>query len=198
MLMVGFNRRFSRYAREAKRHLNGRINPLVIHYRMNAGYLQPDHWLHGVEGGGRIIGEACHIIDLFSYLVDARVRSVTSTSLDPRTSSVLADDNRIILLSYEDGSVAVLEYFAIGSKAFPKESLEIHFDEKTIVVDDYKSITGYGVVVEEIRSRESDKGQFEELVAIEEVLRGAKGELPIPLESLFETTAVTIAAQQSR
>ena len=121
MLMVGFNRRFSRYVREAKRHLAGRINPLVIHYRMNAGYVPPDHWLHGVEGGGRIIGEACHIVDLFSYLVDAPVRSVTSSSLDPSTSSVLADDNRVILLSYEDGSIAVLEYFAIGSKVFPKE-----------------------------------------------------------------------------
>jgi predicted dehydrogenase len=195
ILMVGFNRRFSRYAREAKRHLEARINPLFIHYRMNAGYVPPDHWVHGSEGGGRIIGEACHIIDLFSYLVGAPVRSVTSSSLRPKTSSVRADDNRVILLDYEDGSVAVLEYFTIGSKDYPKECLEIHFDERTIVVDDYKSIDGYGVGVQEIRSKQSEKGQFEELVAVAEILRSGKGELPIPLESLFETTAVTIAAQ---
>jgi predicted dehydrogenase len=198
LLMVGFNRRFSRYTREAKRHVERRINPLLIHYRMNAGYIPPEHWVHGSEGGGRIIGEACHIVDLFSYLVGAPVRSVTASSITPATSSVRSDDNRVIVLSYEDGSLAILEYFAVGSRDYPKEYLEIHFDEKTIVVDDYKSIQGYGVALEEMHSKESEKGQFEELVALQEFLRGDNGELPISLESLFETTAVTIAVQHGR
>jgi len=192
LLMVGFNRRFSKYAREVKKHVQNRINPLFIHYRMNAGYIPLDHWVHTEEGGGRIIGEACHLIDLFSYLVGSPVRACSSAGLRPATESISASDNKSIILEYEDGSVASLDYFAVGSKELPKEWLEVHFDEKSIIVDDYKSIKGCGVKVTDIHSQVSDKGQLEELEELCKCLNGEKDGWPIELESMIETTEVTL------
>ena len=191
ILMVGFNRRFSKYAGEVKKHTDKHINPLFIHYRMNAGYIPLDHWVHSEEGGGRIIGEACHIIDLFSYLVDSPVRAYSSAGLKPVTESISASDNKSIILEYEDGSVASLDYFAVGSKELPKEWLEVHFDEKSIIVDDYKSIKGYGVKVADIHSQMPDKGQLEELEELYRCLNGENKNWPIELESMIETTEVT-------
>lgn len=191
ILMVGFNRRFSKYAREIKKHVEKRINPLFIHYRMNAGYIPLDSWGHTEEGGGRIVGEACHIIDLFSFLVDAPVRAVSAGSLQPRTESISASDNKSILLEYEDGSVATLEYFAVGSREYPKEFMEVHFDEKTIIVDDYKDIHGYGIQVAEIKSKVSDKGQLDELDRLFGFLKGEYLQCPILLENIIQTTEIS-------
>ena len=192
LLTVGFNRRFSQYAREVKKHVQNRINPLFIHYRMNAGYIPLDHWVHTEEGGGRIIGEACHIIDLFSYLTDSPVKAYSSVGLRPATKSISTSDNKSIILEYEDGSVASLDYFAVGSKELSKEWLEVHFDEKSIVVDDYKSIKGYGVKVADIHSQTPDKGQLEELKEMYRCLNGENKGWPIELESMVETTEVTL------
>jgi predicted dehydrogenase len=192
-LMVGFNRRFSPYIQEVKRHTEKRINPLFIHYRMNAGYIPLEHWVHTTEGGGRIIGEACHIIDLFSYLIGSPVKSFATASISPRTTSLSGADNRSILFEYEDGSIATLEYFAVGSKSLSKELLEIHYDEKSLIVDDYKSILGYGEQVANINSKTSKKGHFEELEAMSKfLLDKANNSLPIDLESIFETTKLAI------
>jgi predicted dehydrogenase len=195
MLTVGFNRRYSKFAREVKKYTSIRINPLFIHYRMNAGYVPMDHWLHSEEGGGRIIGEACHIFDLFSYLVDSPVKALSSGRIRPRTGSISRSDNISVVLEYEDGSIATLEYIAVGSSLFPKEYLEVHFDEKTIVVDDYRSISGYGIRVENLKSQISDKGHLDELAAVSEALR--EGKLPIPLESIFETTKLAFDVSDS-
>ena len=159
--MVGFNRRFSPYAQEAKKHIQQRINPLFMHYRVNAGYIPLDHWVHGEEGGGRIIGEACHFIDLFTFFAECKVKAIYTSTLIPKTESLSRDDHRVIVLNYEDGSIATLEYFASGSKEFSKEYFEIHFDEKTIVIDDFKSIKGYGVKINDIRSKRFRKRTFE-------------------------------------
>jgi predicted dehydrogenase len=159
---------------------------------MNAGYSPMESWIHSEEGGGRIIGEACHIIDLFSYLIDAPVRSVSAASLQPGTESVCASDNKSIILEYEDGSVATLEYYSVGSREYPKEFMEVHFDEKTIVMDNYKSIHGYGVKTADIKSRQSNKGQLEELVDLYECVKQRIGGWPIPIEEMFETTMITL------
>nr|MBC8360805.1 bi-domain-containing oxidoreductase [Candidatus Desulfatibia profunda] len=192
LLMVGFNRRFSKYAREIKKHVMNRVNPLFIHYRMNAGYSPMDSWVHTEEGGGRIIGEACHIIDLFSYLIDSPVRAFSSASLHPKTDSISSSDNKSIILEYEDGSVATLEYFAVGSSKIPKEYMEVHFDEKSIIVDDYKSIRGYSVDTANIKTKRQDKGQLEELIDLYECLKKRTDGWPIPIESMFETTMITL------
>jgi predicted dehydrogenase/threonine dehydrogenase-like Zn-dependent dehydrogenase len=192
LLMVGFNRRFSEYAREAKRHIRNRMNPLFLHYRVNAGYIPLDHWVHVEEGGGRIIGEVCHFIDLFTYFTECRVKGIYTSTLAPKTQSVSSEDNRVIVLNYEDGSIATLEYFALGSKNFPKEYIEIHFDEKTIIIDDFKSIKGFGLEVKEIKGRASEKGHLRELEVLNDVLQGKTSQWPIELWDMFQTTEVTL------
>jgi len=190
-LLVGFNRRFSPYIQEIKKHTVKRINPLFIHYRMNAGYLPLDHWVHGEEGGGRIIGEACHIIDLFSFLIDSKVKSYGVSSMVPTTGSLSKTDNKSIFLEYDDGSVASLGYLSLGSKDLNKEYLEVHFDEKTIIVDDYKALKGYGVKVNLPTRRIPDKGHLDELGVLADCIH--RGINPIALESIFETTEVTLS-----
>lgn len=192
LLMVGFNRRFSKYAQEAKRHTDKRINPLFMHYRVNAGYIPLDHWVHGEEGGGRVIGEACHFIDLFTFFTECKVKEIYTSTLTPKTQSLSADDNRVIVLNYEDGSVATLEYFATGSKEFPKEYFEIHFDEKTVVIDDYKSIRGYGVKIDEMKGDIPEKGHLRELEVFYEASQRKTEKWPIELWDLLQTTEVTL------
>jgi predicted dehydrogenase len=162
-----------------------------MHCRVNAGYIPLDHWVHGEEGGGRIIGEICHFIDLFTFFVECKVRGVYTSALIPKTKSLSSSDNRVIVLNYEDGSMATLEYFAVGSKAFPKEYMEIHFDEKTIVIDDFKSMKGFGVQVKQMKGRVSEKGHREELQALSDVLQGRTSKWPIELWDLIQTTALT-------
>ena len=191
LLFVGFNRRFSKYAREIKKHIENRVNPLFIQCRMNAGYIPQSSWVHTEEGGGRIIGEACHIIDLFSFLVESPVRSYSIGSIRPKTNSISSSDNKSIIFEYEDGSLATLEYFAVGSQELSKELLEVHFDEKTIILNDYKFLKGYGLKVIDLKSPLSEKGQREELEVLADCLNGEGNEWPIPLWSIIETTKIT-------
>lgn len=195
VLFTGFNRRFSIYAQEIKKHTDKRINPLFIHYRMNAGYIPLDHWVH--EDGGRIVGEACHIIDLMSFLTGEAIKSVSVDSLMPATEKFSSSDNKAITLAYEDGSIATIHYFAVGNKEYPKEYMEVHFDEKTIILDDYKSLRGFGLKVNEISTPTSQKGQFEELELLHSVLTLRDKQWPISLENMIETTKVTFAVVQS-
>jgi predicted dehydrogenase/threonine dehydrogenase-like Zn-dependent dehydrogenase len=193
LLMVGFNRRFSEYAREVKRHVQNRINPLFIHYRMNAGYIPLNHWVHTEEGGGRIIGEACHIIDLFAYLVGHPVKAFASASLQPKTKSLSTSDNKSIVIEYEDGSVGNLQYFALGSAELPKERLEVHFDGKSVVMDNYMSIRAHGFQMAKIKSSIPEKGFLEELIKLSHCLKTDYDNWPIPLGSLLETARLILA-----
>jgi len=197
--MVGYNRRFSPVAVEIQRHVAKRRNPLLIHYRLNAGFIPLDHWVHGPEGGGRIVGEACHIVDLFTSLIGSKVCALSVHRLMPRTSAFSGADNVAATLEYEDGSVAVLEYLAIGSKQFPKEYMEIHFDEKTLVMDDYKTLSGYGLNVKSVSSSMSQKGQLQELEAFHAVLTDphCAEKYPIPLWDLAQTSEITFKMREA-
>src|SRR5204863_2252177 len=128
MLVVGFNRRFSPLIREVKTNLERRSGPVVITYRMNAGHIPTDAWVHGPEGGGRIIGEACHIFDLFNYIVGGFPEEVTAVPLRPFASCAPVSDNFVATLRYSEGSLCTLAYTSIGSPELPKESMEIFFD----------------------------------------------------------------------
>ncbi len=189
VLMVGFNRRFSKYAREIKKHTDQRINPLFIRYRMNAGYIPLDHWVH--DSGGRIVGEACHLIDLMTFFTGCKIVSVNFESLSPANEHFSPADNKSISLKYKDGSLCTIDYFAVGNNDFPKEYMEVHFDNKTIVLDDYKKLAGYGVALNEIATSESRKGQFEELEVLYDVLSGKTKDWPIELWDMIQTTAIT-------
>jgi len=191
LLTVGFNRRFSKYALEIKKHVTKRINPLFIHYRMNAGHIPKDHWINTKEGGGRIIGEACHIIDLFSFLTESPVITFKAGTIRPKTQSIDSFDNTSIVLEYEDGSVATLEYFTVGSKKFAKEYMEVHFDEKSIIMNDYTSLSGFGINLKTIQSSAPEKGLLEELQHLYLSLTDKKKQWPITLWELLHTTEIT-------
>ena len=192
MLMVGFNRRFSKYAQEIKRLLDGRTAPAFIRYRMNAGFVPADAWVHG--DGGRIIGEGCHLIDLMQYLIDRPVSDCSVASFKPKSGYYLSEDNRFITMEFEDGSVAEIEYFSCGSKELPKEYMEFHWENKSIIMDDYKLLTGYGVKVKSHKSALSKKGHEEEWLAMYDALK--TGNNPIDVNSLFRTTELSIASSQ--
>jgi len=193
ILFVGFNRRFSKYAQEIKRHTDKRVNPVYANYSMNAGFAPSDSWIH--EDGGRIVGEGCHIIDLMSFITGSKIKSICVESLTPTTKHFKSSDNKAITLKYIDGSVCVINYFSVGNKLLSKEILEVHFDGKSIVLDDYKKLMGYGVEIKALSSNISEKGQLEELIVLYDALRGNSESWPISLDSLIETTEITFIAK---
>jgi predicted dehydrogenase/threonine dehydrogenase-like Zn-dependent dehydrogenase len=195
LLFVGFNRRFSKYATEIKRHTSSRVNPLFIQYRMNAGYIPYDNWVH--ESGGRIVGEACHIIDLMTYLTESTVQSISVESLDPTNEKYHSSDNKSVVLKYADGSISNIQYFSCGSTELPKEYMEIHFDGKSIVMDDYKSLKGYGLKIQETQSTISQKGQLEELHVLYDCLRGPTNRWPIDLWDIVQTTKASFLINEN-
>ena len=192
LLMVGFNRRFSTYCVEIKRHLEKRSAPVFILYRMNAGYVPSDGWVHG--DGGRIIGEGCHIIDLMQYLVGSEVSSCSVSHFHPKKGIYLSEDNRCISLEFEDGSVAVIDYISCGNKEIPKEYMEVHYEGKTITLSDYQKLEGYGVKLKSLKSSTPAKGHKEEWNALYHNFK--EGTCPIPIDSLIKTTELSILASQ--
>jgi predicted dehydrogenase/threonine dehydrogenase-like Zn-dependent dehydrogenase len=187
VLMVGFNRRFSRHAQEIKSKLIYRSSPLLMRYRMNAGFVPYDSWAH--EDGGRIIGEACHIIDLMLYLTDSEVSDYVVNTLHSDLGRFKATDNRSISLRFKDGSIAVIDYFSCGSMELAKEYLEVHYDNKSILMDDYKSLKGYGIKVKEMKTPLPAKGHEEEWIELYNSLK--VGNWPIPLENILHTTKIS-------
>ncbi len=190
VLLTGFNRRFSKYARAIQEAVQKRTNPMILNYRMNAGYLPLDHWAHGEEGGGRNIGEACHIYDLFTYLTGGKVVRVEAQSIKPKTGYYSALDNFVASLSFEDGSVATLTYTALGSKDYPKEQLEVFVDGKVIALNDYRELSASGLSIAKLAGKVPDKGQKEELEAFARAIQNG-GEWPISLWQQLQATRIS-------
>jgi len=171
-----------------------RTNPIMVDYRMNAGYIPLDHWVHGSEGGGRNIGEACHLYDLFTFLTGSKVVTVTALSIKPTTGHYSPKDNFTASMSFEDGSTASLTYSALGEKAFPKERMDLHFDGKTIVLDDYKKLEVHGAKSKKLESATPSKGQLEELEAFANAIRKG-GDWPIPLWQQLQASRISLAVE---
>jgi predicted dehydrogenase/threonine dehydrogenase-like Zn-dependent dehydrogenase len=163
VLLTGFNRRFSPHIKRIKEIMDKRTNPMIINYRMNAGYIPLDHWVHGPEGGGRNIGEACHIYDLFTFLTNAKLTQLNANSIHPQTGYYSSRDNFICTAAFEDGSIATLLYTALGAKAYPKEKMEIYVDGQVLFMDDYKRVEIIGSRENGITTKAVDKGLEEEL-----------------------------------
>ena len=192
-ITVGFNRRFAPLAVKMKQ-LSGK-GPKNIVATMNAGFIPPDSWVHDpVIGGGRILGEACHFIDLCSYLSDSRVCSVFMNALGPMPNELT--DNASIVLQYENGSNAVINYFSNGSKTYPKERIEVFAGGSVLVLDNWRSLKGYGVKGFSSCSGRMDKGHKAQFLLLKE--RTEKGGEPlIPFESIKNTTLTSFAAIES-
>lgn len=196
LLLTGFNRRFSPAIVRCKEILHNRTTPIIVNYRMNAGYIPLDHWVHTEEGGGRNIGEACHIYDLFNYLTDgAKVGQVQACSISPRGKQWVRNDNFVATIKYEDGSVCTLTYTALGDKSYPKERMEIFADGKVISMDDFKSLHVVGGKHKGWNSSVVDKGQFQELKAIAQALSGKSG-WPITLADQIQATRISFDVER--
>ena len=170
LLMVGFNRRFAPLAQEVKKFLSGRSTPLVMSYRVNAGYIPSESWVHDPEvGGGRLLGEGCHFIDFLHYLSDSQAVQVSAVAIAGALGRYRRDDNLAISLTFQDGSVGNIIYTAKGSKAFSRERFEVFCEDSVAVLEDFRR----GQLVQGGRSRSLKKLSMD---------MGYRGEL----ESFFE------------
>jgi predicted dehydrogenase/threonine dehydrogenase-like Zn-dependent dehydrogenase len=191
-LMVGFNRRFSPLAHRAKEFFAGGGTPLSILYRVNAGRLPKEHWLQdSQQGGGRIVGEVCHFIDLMQFLIGAPPVSVFAESVSAKTDKIIDADSVFITLRFADGSNGSIAYLSEGDRGLPKERVEIFGGGKSFVLDDFRRAFIYRDGREEqITLRAQDKGQHDQVRAVCAcVLEG--GAAPISLEELAITTRTT-------
>ncbi|MPR34242.1 bi-domain-containing oxidoreductase [Salmonirosea aquatica] len=192
-LTVGFNRRFSPHARKMKALLGSA--PMNVVATMNAGFIPVNSWVHDrTVGGGRILGEACHFIDLITYLTGSRVSAVCMNALGTHPSETT--DNASILLRYENGSTGVINYFANGSKAYSKERVEVYSQDRTLILDNFRTLTGYGFKGFSKLKTPLDKGHREQFRQLLDSVR-AGGTSPIPLDDLLNTTRATLAAVES-
>ncbi len=195
LLMTGFNRRFSPLAQSLKSQISNLQEPKHLHYRINAGYLPPNHWTQvPAIGGGRIIGEACHFIDLITFLVGALPVSVSAHAL-PNISKY-SEDNVSMTFTFADGSIGVVDYLANGDKSMPKERLEIFCGGMVAVLDDYVSLTTLKDGKRKEERRAQDKGWRAEMAAFAESVKSGK-EPPIPYEQIIAVTRSTFAAVES-
>ena len=192
LLMVGFNRRFSPAVQTLKSVLAQRTSPLVINYRLNGGYIPLDHWIQTEQGGGRNIGEACHMYDVFRALSGKPAVSISATSINPSGHPYLPTDNFAATVAYEDGSIGNLVYTAMGpKKGLPKERIEVFCDGEAYVVDDFKSLIKASTGEVLWSATEADKGQSNQMSLIADALM--KGlDAPLGLEEILETTAVSL------
>jgi len=189
---VDFNRSFAPFIHKIKTVLANRKNPLVIHYRMNAGYIPTDHWIQQQKHGGRIIGEACHIFELFCFLTGAKPTNTSVNAINPTEKSILSNDNMSVQISFDDGSVCSLLYTALGNNTLAKERMELFFDGKSIVMDDYKQLHGYGLPRSfNEKTKQADKGHKNLLSRFMQAVQDGSSP-PIPLERIFMATRLSI------
>lgn len=187
VLLTGHNRRFSPHSAALARALAGRRLPLALDYRVNAGSLPRDHWLYGAEGGGRNLGEACHMYDLLGFLTGSRCTRVQAQAGPSPGAGLRRDDNFSVLLGFEDGSVATLLYTALGATSHPKEVLECHWDGRSAALEDFRILRLAGGGLE---TRGQEKGLKEQWSAFFDGIRD--GANPVPLWQQFQAAQVAL------
>jgi predicted dehydrogenase len=194
-LMVGFNRRFSPFVKDIFNKIKGRSSSLAMNMIINAGALPKDLWVHNPKiGGGRIIGEGCHFIDTMSYLSNSQVESVYSMALNSNKELAIKNDNAMLNIKFQDGSIGTLSYLANGNKSFPKEQMSLFCEGKVFILDNYKKNIAYGS--SSFKKFSQDKGHKDEMIGFVQNLKNSKENL-IPLESLINTTLATFAHVKS-
>jgi len=195
VLLTGFNRRFSVCAKRLRAIVSNRAAPMILNYTMNVGYIPLSDWVQGEEGGGRNLGEACHIYDLFTFLTDSKVTNINAASIHPKKGYYGATDNFVATMSFADGSVATLTYTALGCKAYPKETMEVFVDGKVITIDDYRSLIVHGYPRMGIKLKTPDKGQKQELIEFVDCIQTG-GAWPIPLWQQLQATEIALQIEK--
>lgn len=197
LLMVGFNRRFAPFVTELKQHLGSVKEPLILNFRVNAGFIPPNHWVHDLnQGGGRLLGEGCHFIDVLNFLLGRVLRRVHTRVLPD--SGRYAQDNLLITLGYDDGSIGTVTYVANGDRGFGKEALEVFGGGLSARLDDYRTLSiSHGKTrVKRVARLRQDKGHRLEWKALVDCLTGS-GPLPISMDEIICSTRATFAAYRS-
>lgn len=190
---VDYNRSFAPFIQKIKWELVSRKSPAIIHYRMNAGYIAADHWTQTDLGAGRVIGEACHIFDMFCFLTGAKPSAVSVESLKPASDDLFPTDNFSAQISFDDGSICTLLYTALGHSGLGKERMEVFYDSKTIVMDDYKVLQGFGLPHSfNETTRHPDKGHEILLQKFFASLHGQERKMPISVERLNRVAELTL------
>ncbi len=193
LLHVGFNRRFSPHIQKIKSLVGNRPGVMHLVITMNAGLLPANHWTQDPKEGGRIIGEACHLVDLAVYITGSLIKSVVGQSMGTASSSYT--DNASFLLAMENGSNVVINYFANGSKAYSKEKLELFYQERTLVMDNFRVTTGFGWPKFSKLKTELDKGHIDQIKQLVKAV--GQGRPLIPFHELINVTASSIAMVES-
>jgi predicted dehydrogenase/threonine dehydrogenase-like Zn-dependent dehydrogenase len=196
--MVDFNRRFSPFIDSLFQVLLTRSTPLVMTYRMNAGFLPTNHWVQSLRNGGRIVGEVCHLVDLALYLTGSSIARVSVATAGAGRNDMLKSDTVTIMLTHEDGSVSNLVYAATGNGAQEKERMELFWDGKSAVLNDYTDLTVHGFALDKARTtRYQQKGHEQALDYF--VCSVLSGELSLAAEErlrALEATDITLLAAE--
>lgn len=192
LVLVGFNRRFSPSVEVIAHHLKGRVGPAAMVFFGNAGAIPRDHWAQDPSvGGGRLIGEACHYVDLLAYLVGAPIVSVSAIA-----SSAKTNDTATISLGFSDGSIGAVHYFANGPKSLAKERVEVFFDGKALQLDNFRTVTGHGIKGSRRIGERQRKGHSEQFATFVAALRDGDPS-PIAFADLVNITEALFAAVAS-
>jgi predicted dehydrogenase/threonine dehydrogenase-like Zn-dependent dehydrogenase len=197
-LMIGFNRRFSPLARKLKALLESRHETKVCVMTINAGEISADHWIHDKKiGGGRIIGEGCHFIDLMRFLIGHPISGFTLTPPGRKSQGESLDDNISFGLSFADGSFGVINYLANGGKSFPKERIEVFCGGGVLQLDNFRRLTGFDWRgFKRVRLWKQDKGQEDCVDAFVNSLRNGVSS-PIPFDEIIEVSRIAIEISKS-
>ncbi len=192
-ITVGFNRRFSPFAIRAKEMI-GVGGPINVIANMNAGFIPANSWVHDLKvGGGRIVGEACHLIDLITFLSGSLVDEVIMTAAGQNQEE--NTDNASILMKYKNGSRGVINYFSNGSKAYSKERIEGYSQGRTLIIDNFRRLESYGFSGKGF-SKSQDKGHYDQFKLLQKKLSGG-GEEMIPIQETLNTSRAVLAAMES-
>ena len=193
MVMVGYNRRFSPHIQKIKILLDAKPLPKTFIMTMNAGEIPKGHWTQDAEiGGGRIIGEACHYIDLMRFLAGSKIKSFNAVKMGGNDFVEVTEDKASISLTFEDGSMGSIHYFSNGGKSFPKERIEVFCDNAVLQLDNFIKLRGFGWKgFNNMNLWSQDKGQENCVEAFLESVRKG-GENPIPQDEIFEVARVSV------
>jgi len=197
-LMVGFNRRFAPQIQTMKKLLDATSEPKAFSFMMNAGNIPAEHWTQDLDvGGGRIIGEACHMIDLMRFLAGSKITDIQARCMGKNSSTEVTEDKAVITLSFEDGSLGTIHYFANGGSSFPKERIEAFAAGGTLQIDNFIKMKGFnwpGFKKQNLIRQ--DKGQSACVSAFVEAIKNGEP-TPIKADELFEVSKATIEAAQT-
>ena len=193
-LMVGYNRRFAPHVQKMKALLSPVTGPKAFIMTMNAGAIPDDHWTQDqTVGGGRIIGEACHYIDLMRYLAGSKIASFTATCIGGQPGVGITDDKASITLTFEDGSFGTIHYLANGGKAFPKERIEVFANDAVLQLDNFRKLEGFGWRgFKKDKLFKQDKGQAACTRAFVDAIKQGKP-APINFDEILEVARVSVA-----